>query len=211
MAQKAFFAPAFGVILAALMGCTSTQPMTQKIEMQASNVGDVRDFQYYVSRNVVLTRTEDPVISGRVAVTGQIDVQYVKNIVQIASSTPGELLKTEQDPQTGHTIYYVAFEAENDNCLRFQQRGPGIEDKIYLVYDDYESFAINYGGQAYMVDWGAGEGLQARADNIFGKVKGSVQGVSSDDTDQPYLLVKMREQVKETENYRKASGRKVGG
>ena len=169
----------------------------------------MKSFQYFVSRNIVLTRTEDPVISKKVSVMGDREITHTKQIIQIASSTGGELLKTETDPQTGYTIYYVAFETENDNCLRFQQRGPGTEEKVYLVYDDLETYAINYGGVAYIVDWNAAEGLQARTDNLFGKVRGKVQGVGTDDADQPYLLVKMSETEKES--YRKASGRKVGG
>jgi hypothetical protein len=198
------------VFVCIIIGCASTQPMTQKVEEKAAAVGDVKSFQYYVSRNIVLTRSEDPVISARVT-TGVIEVTHTKQIIQIASSTGGELLNTELDPETGYTIFYVAFETENDNCLRFEQRGPGVDEKVYLVYDDLETYAINYGGVAYIVDWGAGEGLQARTDNLFGKVKGKVQGVNTDDADQPYLLVKMNEKITEKEDYRKASGRKAGG
>ena len=190
-------------------GCASTQPMTQKIGEKAAAAGDVKSFQYYVSRNIVLTRSEDAIISAKVS-TGAIEVTHTKQIIQIASSTEGELLKTETDPQTGNTVYYIAFETENDNCLRFMQRGSGADEKVYLVYDDVATYAINYGGVAYRVEWEAGDGLQARTDNLFGKVKGKVQGVNTDDADQPYLLVKMSEKVTEKEDYRKASGRKAG-
>jgi hypothetical protein len=200
------------LLVCALAGCASAaQPMTQAIEQWAAGAGNVKDFQYYISRNIILTKSEDPTITNKVAGSGQIEVTHTKQIIQIAGSTEGELLKTETDPQTGYTVYYIAFESENDNYLRFAQRGPGPEEKIYLLYDDLETSAINYGGIAYIVDWKAGEGLQVRADDIFGKVKGKVQGVSADDADQPYLLVRMEERVKEKENYRKASGRKVGG
>jgi hypothetical protein len=199
-------------------GCASTnaQPMTHKLEQWAEGAGNIKDFQYYISRNIILTKTSDPVITNKVAVTGQIDTATTKNIVQIASSTGGELLKTEIDPDTGFMVYYVAFERENDNCLRFKQWGPGDEEKIYLVYDNVEvyddvaTYAINYGGVVYVIDWGSGSGLQARVDDLAGKVKGKVQGVSGDNADHPYLMVKMEETVTERENYRKASGRKVG-
>jgi hypothetical protein len=192
-----------------VIGCTSTQPMTQKIELQASAVGDVKDFQYYISRELVLVKTEDPIISGRVSNVGQIDVIHTKSVIQITPSTEGELLNTEIDDE-GYTIYYVAFEVENDNCLRFKQRGPGREEKIYLVYDDEETYALNYGGAVYVIDW-ENKGIQATADNLFGQVKGKMKGVTTDNVDHPYLLVKMNEKVTEKENYRKASGRKVGG
>jgi hypothetical protein len=154
--------------------------------------------------------TEDPVISGKVAVTGNIDVTYTKNVIQITSSTEGVLLKTETDSETGRTVYYVAFEADNDNTLRFEQRLKGADERIYLLYDDNETHTVNYGGVAYVVDWGAGETFKAKKDNFFGKMKGRFRGVKSDENDDPYLLVKMNQKVTEKENYRKASGRKVG-
>lgn len=213
---KNFF-PALMVIVALSLACvftgcasTNAQPMTHKLEQWAADAGNIKDFQYYISRNIILTKTSDPVITNKVAVTGQIDVATTKDIVQIASSTGGELFKTEIDPATGFTVYYVAFERENDNCLRFMQWAPGEEEKIYLVYDDVETYAIEYGGVVYVVDWGAGSGLKARVDDLAGKMKGKVQGVSGDNADQPYLMVKMEETVTERENYRKASGRKVG-
>ena len=70
----------------------ATRPMTKRGHNTYSQVGDVKNFQYYVSRNIVLTMTEDPVVSGQVAVTGKIDVRTVKNIIQITSATKGELL-----------------------------------------------------------------------------------------------------------------------
>jgi hypothetical protein len=210
------------------VSCSSTKPMTEEIHKQASRVGDVRGFQYYVSRNIVLTSTDDPVITGKVKGTGNIDVSLTKNIIQITTSEEGELLKAVKfsdflisdentffDPNFFYSpalkwlVYYVAFEKENDNCLLFVKRYES-DDKFYLLYDN-DTMAINYGGVAYLIDWGAGEGFRAKLDNFFGKMKGKVQRVTTDDENDPYLLVKMNEKVKEKENYRKASGRKVRG
>jgi len=216
----------FGMVF---VSCSSTQPMTEGIHRQASRVGNVKDFQYYVSRNIILTKTDDPVITGKVGGTGNINISRSKNIVQIATSEAGELLKTEKvsdflnsddniffdpelfnknDPSLNWLVYYVAFEEENDNCLLFLRLGNTGDEKIYLLYDP-GTMAVNYGGDAYIIDWGAGEGFRAKTDNFFGKIKGKLQGVTSDDRNDPYLLVKMSEKVKEKENYRKASGRKV--
>jgi len=196
-----------------LYGCSTTQPMTKRVDNQASAVGKISNFQYYVSRNIILTKTEDPEIIGKVAVSGQIKVTSTKEIIQITSSTMGALLKTETDTK-GHTIYYVAFETENDNCLRFVQKKTGSDERIYLLYDDERNYAINYGNAVYIVEWKGIEGLKssktrAKTDNFFGKLKGKFKGVTSDDKDNPYLLVKMKAKFKEKENYRKASGRKV--
>jgi len=194
-------------------GCSTTQPMTKKIDNEASAVGRIDNFQYYVSRNIILTKTEDPEIIGKVAVSGQLQVTSTKDIIQITSSTMGALLTTEPDTR-GNTIYYVAFETEHDNCLRFVQKEAGSDKRIYLKYDDEQSYAINYGNVVYIVEWKGFEGLKAsktraKTDNFFGKLKGKFKGVTADDSDNPYLLVKMKTKFKEKENYRKASGRKV--
>ncbi len=194
-------------------GCYTTQPMTKRIDNQASTVGKISNFQYYVSRNIILTKTENPEIIGKVAVSGELKVTSNKEIIQITSSTMGALLKTETD-KNGYTIYYVAFETKNDNCLRFVQKKEGKDERIYLLYDDEKNYAINYGNSVYIVEWKGIEGLKtskirAKKDNFFGKLKGLFKGVTADDADNPYLLVKMETKYKEKENYRKASGRKV--
>lgn len=194
-------------------GCFSTQPMTKRIDNQASAVGKIINFQYYISRNIILTKTEDPEIIGKVAVSGELKVSSTKEIIQITCSTMGALLKTETDAK-GYTIYYVAFETKNDNCLRFVQKKEGNNERIYLLYDDEKSYAINYGNSVYIVEWKGAEGLKssktrAKTDNFFGKLKGIFKGVKADDADNPYLLVKMKTKFEEKENYRKASGRKV--
>ncbi|MBP1644543.1 MAG: hypothetical protein H6Q16_118 [Bacteroidetes bacterium] len=196
-----------------LYSCSTTKPMTKRIDNQASTVGKISNFQYYVSRNIVLTKTEDPEIIGKVAVSGKMKFTSTKEIIQITSSTMGELLKTDTDKK-GNTIYFVAFETDNDNCLRFVQKKAGNDERIYLLYDDDANNAINYGNVIYLVEWKGIEGLKyskirAKVDNFFGKLKGFFKGVTSDDKDNPYLLVKMKTKLQEKENYRKASGRKV--
>lgn len=195
------------------ISCSTTQPMTKRVDNQASRVGKISNFQYYVSRNIILTKTDDPEIVGKVAVSGQLKVTSTKEIIQITSSTMGALLKTETDAR-GYTVYYVAFETDNDNCLRFVQNKAGSDERIYLLYDDDKNYAINYGNAVYIVEWKGVEGLKAskaraKTDNFFGKLKGKFKGVTADDSDNPYLLVKMKTKFKEKENYRKASGRKV--
>ena len=196
-----------------LVGCKSTQPMTQKVDELASRVGKIKNFQYYVSRNIVLTKTEDPDIVGRVNVDGKLKVTLNKDYVQITSATAGALLNTTTD-EDGYKVYHVAFEEDNDNCLRFVQKSRDRESNIYLLYDDPQNHAVLYGGDVYIVTWDGLEGMnsskaKAKFDNWSSKMKGALKGVTNDENDEPYLLVKMNVKVKEKEEYRKASGRKV--
>ena len=204
----------FGIILMyilVLYGCSSTQPMTKKIYNQASKVGNIAHFQYYVSRNIILTKAEDEEVEGKVAVSGTLKITSNIDAVQITSSTEGVLLRTETD-NNGYTVYYVSFEGDDKKYLRFVQRTRGNEEKIYLVYDRDYDHSVFYGDDYYNV---VGEGglkknkLRAKTDNFFSKINGTLKGVKSDDNDEPYLLVKMKAKFKEKEKYRKASGRKV--
>ena len=216
--KKSAVAKLFGSLFVLLVlsfvqfSCSSTKPMTKKIDRYASQVGEIKNFQYYVSTNIVLSRTEDPDIIGKVSEKGSIKITENKDIIQITTSTMGALLKTEE--KDGYKIYHIAFEVDNDNCLRFKQMKPGDEQRIYIMYDDPEQHAVVYGNSVYIVEWKGVESLKgskfkAKKDNMLGKMKGFFKGVKEDKEDDPYLLVKMKTKIKEKENYRKASGRKV--
>ena len=94
------------------------------------------------------------------------------------------------------------------------QKSRDRESNIYLLYDDPQNHAVLYGGDVYIVTWDGLEGMnsskaKAKFDNWSSKMKGALKGVTNDENDEPYLLVKMNVKVKEKEEYRKASGRKV--
>ena len=52
----------------------------------------------------------------------------------------------------GNVTYHVAFEVDNDNYLRFKQKTNGLDERIYLIYDNNQTRAVNYGDVAYVVD-----------------------------------------------------------
>ena len=196
-----------------LISCYPAKPMTKKIDNAASMIGDISKFQYYVSRNIVLTKSNDPDIIGEIKTKGNLKVTKNKDVIQITSSTCGALLKTTTSKK-GNKIYHIAFEADNDNCLRFKQNKSGLEQKLYLQYDNPRKHAVYYGGDVFIVEWNGAENLnrskaQAKIDNWFAKVRGFFKGIPNDEQDKPYLLVKMNVKIDEKEQYRKASGRKV--
>lgn len=187
--------------------------MTPKVDNLASKVGNIQNFQYYVSRNIVLKKSHDTDIVGNVAVDANIKLTYKDDVVQITSATEGVLLNTTYTDE-GYKVYHVAFESDNDNCLRFVQKSSESDAKIYLLYDNPHSRAVLYGDDVYYVMWDGLEGIKeskskAKFDNWSSKLKGSLKGVTTDEDDEPYLLVKMNIKIKEEEDYRKAKGRKV--
>lgn len=195
-----------------LISCSSTQPITKKVDRNASMVGKIENFQYYISRNIVLTKDEETDIAGEVAGKANMELTYNKDVIQITTSTEGALLNTTLNNE-GYKVYHIAFENDNDNCLRFVQKNKGDEELMYLHYDYPQERAVLYGGKRYLVEWNENtlnkSKVRAKIDNFFGKVKGFFKGVKSDDNDFPYLLIKMKTKVKEKEYYRKATGRKV--
>lgn len=201
------------LVLVLFSSCAKTRPMTERLDNTFSSVGKVTNFQYYISRNIVLRITETPDVVGKVAGKGEIKVTKHRNVIQITSTTMGALLKTEVD-DLGYKVYYVAFESDNDNCLRFSQLKPGLDERIYLEYDDNAKHTVKYGDAYYTVELEGVESVKlnkvrAKFDNAFSKFKGKLKGIKSDESDSPYLLVKTKIKVEEKENYRKASGRKV--
>ena len=195
-----------------ITSCSLAKPMTYNIDRQASRVGSIDKFQYYVSRNIVLTRAEATNFEGNVNSKGSLKITRNRDVVQVTSGTSGVLLKTEF--LDGFKVYYIAFEADNDNCLKFKQIKNGSEEKIYLCYDNPENNRVLYGGEWYDVEWEGvnalqGSKFQANVDNAFSKIAGFFKGTLPDDEDNPYLKVKMNLKVDNKEQYRKASGRKV--
>lgn len=195
------------------VGCSIAKPMTKRIDNAASLVGKVDEFQYYVSRNIVLTKVQETDFEGGVHTKGNLKVTKNRDVIQITSSTCGALLKTTVYSD-GTKAYNIAFEADNDNVLTFKQNQLGNEKRIYLQYDNVKSHEVLYGGEWYVVEWAGVEGLgkskvRAKSDNFFAKIAGFFRGVPCDNKDDPYLLVKMNVKIDEKEAYRKASGRKV--
>lgn len=201
----------FIAIAIILTSCSTTQPMTQKIDDAASKVGNIENFQYYVSRNIVMTKKDPTEVVGKVAKSANLKVTLNKDVIQITTSTKGVLLNTSK--KGAYKVYHIAFETENDNCLRFVQKKQGREERLYLDYDNPRDKTVRYGDDVYVVEWDENNlnlsRQRAKVDNWAGKISGSFKGVKDDSEDYPYLLVKMKTKIKEKENYRKASGREV--
>ena len=70
-----------------LSGCSIAKPMTKRIDNTASRIGDIDQFQYYVSRNIVLTKTTDPEVIGEIKLKGSLKVTNNRDVIQITSTT----------------------------------------------------------------------------------------------------------------------------
>ena len=99
-------------------GCASIQPMSNEAIRKyalTSNPGNFRNFQYYVSRDIVLTYVSSVAQSTAV---GQVSIN--RDIIQILSSTPGVVIDVKSDVN-GNTMLGVAFELSDIDLLWFVQ------------------------------------------------------------------------------------------
>jgi len=189
------------VVEMTVVGCASIQPMSNEAIRKyalASNPNNYGNFQYYVSRDIVLTYISSVAQSTAV---GKVSIN--RDVIQILSSTPGIIIDVKQN-ENGNTMLGVAFEASDTDLLWFIQNPDKIETYFYLAYTDEATGQINYGGNPYIVTYEKATGIGAffKRLNPFRKVKKGEY-----DNMEPILLYE--ERVKESEQRRNLKGRKL--
>jgi len=188
----------FGMMV---VGCASVQPMSNEAIRKyalASNPGNFKNFQYYVSRDIVLTYVSSQAQSTAV---GQVSIN--RDIIQILSSTPGVVIDIKADAN-GNTMLGVAFEASDNDLLWFIQNPAKAGTYFYLAYTNEARKIINYGGYPYTVSYEKATGIGASVQrlNPFSKVKkGEYVNM------EPILLYE--ERVKESQQRRNLQGRRL--
>jgi putative sterol carrier protein len=191
----------FSILGLVFAGCASILPMSNEAISKyalASNPGNFKKFQYYVSRDIVLTYVSSVAQSTAV---GQVSIN--RDIIQILSSTPGVVIEVKKS-ETGYTMLGVAFEASDTDLLWFVQNPAKAGTYFYLSYTNEEEKEINYGGNQYTVSYKQATGVGATITrlNPFSKVKKGEY-----DNMEPILLYE--ERVKESEQRRNLQGRKL--
>jgi hypothetical protein len=192
---------ALGILGLLVISCASIQPMSNEAIRKyalAANSDNFRNFQYYVSRDIVLTYVSSMAQSTAV---GQISIN--RDIIQILSSTPGVVLDIRKDID-GNTMLGVAFETDNDSLLWFIQNPAKAGTYFYLAYTDEAAGEINYGGYSYAVSYEQATGIGAFFKRLFTPKK-TKEGEYEDM--EPILLYE--ERVRESEQRRNLQGRRL--
>ena len=137
----------FGLIVT---GCASIHPLSNETVGKyalSANPGAFKNFQYYVSRDIVLTYVSS---ATKTTCVGQVLIN--RDFIQLLSSTPGVVLEVRQT-RNGRTMLGVAFEARDDALLWFIQNPAQGDSFFYLAYTNPDSLEIDYGGYLYTVDY----------------------------------------------------------
>ena len=181
-------------------GCASIMPMNDEAidkYLLDINPGNFRKFQYYVSRDIVLTyRSEDP----QSTIIGRININ--RDIIQLLSSTKGEALNIKTDAN-GNNMLGVGFEKNENEILWFVQDPGKPGTYFYLAYSDEKTQTIDYGSHPYAVTYERAKGASAAFKRLFTPNKAKKEHEKME----PILLYE--EIIKESEQRRNLPGRDV--
>ena len=179
-------------------GCASIVPVTDDIIAQVGGEEQLKNFQYYVSRSVVLDRTENQTAAGVVKGKANIVQKIDKSKVTIKGSTPGVLLRYRTIHNGSRYVLAVGFEPDDDYFLEFTKYD-GREDSPYnMVVMDHPNKLVGYGREIYRYSFPVKSSVRSWIG--LGKEKQT-------DTAPPYLLIKLNKKMIKNVNKRTAKGR----
>lgn len=163
MRNKLFFGVILFVVVLSFvfLGCASIKPLSEEtmyIYGLLENIEKFKIYQYFVSRDVVLTatsvETDDISRSGRAGLSTRID----RDVIQLLSSTAGKCLKVDTDYET-YVRLGIEFDAGSNNMLWFYFDNN--DEYFYLDYTDRDENEIEYAGKMYIVSYEQAEGIGA--------------------------------------------------
>jgi hypothetical protein len=165
-----------------------------------------KNYQYFVSRDLVLMSTNVDVQTDIKSGQAYSNTRVERDVKQILSSTPGVALDTGfyNDDENEKFRLGIAFEPENDNLLWFYYSND--DDCFYLDYTDYAKNEIAYAGKIYKVTYEQASGIGASFKRIMTINKTKEGNYESRD---PILLYEENVKVKETEKRKTVQGRRL--
>lgn len=171
-----------GIIL--LCGCASVKPITPNIIDDIGGYNEINKFQYYLSAKLVLTDAERVRNQQNISKYGAAAIKdtIYRNKIIIRKNTMGVLINSGVENENALELE-ICFEEDDNKRIRFRQQGPGLDRKLYIVYDDPVGRIINYGGELYRVDYRGQE--------------------------RPYLRVKVYKRLHEKTKTRWVKGRRI--
>lgn len=199
----------FSLLLFLCAGCASVVPLNSDTLIKYDinddeSLGNLMKFQFYISRDIVLTATSKST-SSDIGTTGQAStsISVSKDVKEIFSSTPGVALDIKKTVNGGYLIG-IAFEADNDNLLWFYYN-PAIEQYTFLNYDR-ETNETDYGDKRYKVSYDDISGVSASVKRLV-----TTKRFEKDDYKKlpPILLYEERTKSVETEQRKTLKGRKL--
>lgn len=181
-----------------LAGCASIVPVTDDIIDQVGGEDQLKNFQYYVSRSIILDRTDDQTAAGIVKGKANIVQKIEKNKVTIKRSTPGVVLRYRTIYNNTRYVLSVAFESDDNYFLEFTKYDDQRDSPYNLTVADNSRNLVGYGREIYQYSFPAKNSMRSWIG--IGKEKQT-------DSAPPYLLIKLNKKMIRNVNKRVAKGR----
>ena len=204
-----------GLYTIVLSSCKTVSPMQTSItNRMPDKEASILKYQYYVSRNIVLTLNEE-YSKSKSTVTGGV-ARFYRESIQVSKSTPGIVPRTVAEPYSkttdGRLKVGIAFEAEDNLRLWFIQDDLNSKSKFHFEWDSEELKIVKYGDAYYNVSWEFnGESFKTRWTAYWLNFNAGWQGfwhgttISGSENEAPFLIIKS----KSKDDLRGAKGRKI--
>jgi hypothetical protein len=130
--------PIIFFILLILLSCKSVSPMQTSItNRMPEKEASIPKYQYYVSRNIVLTLNEE-YSKSKSTVTGGV-ARFYKEVLEVSKSSAGIVPKTSSEPyvltKDGKLKIGIAFEEDDNLRLWFIQDNVNSKSKFHFEWD----------------------------------------------------------------------------
>jgi len=205
--MKTFYLLIAGIITVICSSCASIRPVTDNIIQQVGGSDQLANFQYYISRDIVLTRVEHEKDGNVIAGEAKINETIKKDKVNIKKSTPGVVINYRYVNSLKTYVLHVAFEDNDDQYLQFAHAKNAHPDAFYSLVNNHPQAQqrIFYGNTVY--DYSCPEN--------FSFLKSFLKKVGIKKTENPYgetpiLLIKLKRNQKTIATKRTAKGRRIG-
>lgn len=202
-------------ILLIASSCKSVSPMQTSItNRMPEKEASIPKYQYYVSRDIILTLNEE-YSKSKSTVTGGV-ARFYKESILVSKSTAGIVPKSSSDPylitMDGKLKIGIAFEEDDNLRLWFIQDTVYSKSKFHFEWDNEDLKIIKYGDAYYNVSWEYnGESFKTKLKsfwiNFISDWKGFWHGTSikGSENETPYLIIKS----KSKDDIRSVKGRKI--
>ena len=189
-----------GIITVICSSCASIRPVTDNIIQQVGGSEQLANFQYYISRKIVLTRVEQERDGNITAGEAKITETTKKDRIDIKKSTPGMVIHSFYSPVSKSNILYVTFEDDDNKSLLFTHVKTSHPNTPYYGLLNGSSGTIGYGDAMY--EYSCPENF-----SLLKKV--GIKKTKNQYGDVPILLIKLKKSQTVISTKRTAKGRRI--